>query len=104
MRHGIRPLVDGGVVKVRASCNEAGVRVRVRNPFDPEAAAQAGTGVGLANVERRLAARFGREAVARWRRDDGWFEVDLRFPRIEKAGASGDDAGPARTPPRGGSR
>lgn len=104
VRHGIRPLVDGGVVEVRASCNEAGVRVRVRNPFDPEAAEQAGTGVGLANVERRLAARFGREAVARWRREGGWFEVDLRFPRIEKTGASGDDAGPARTPSRGGSR
>lgn len=93
VRHGIRPLVDGGVVRVTAGCNEAGVRVRVRNPFDPEAAAQAGTGVGLANVERRLAARFGREAVARWRREGGWFEVDLRFPRIEDARASGEAAG-----------
>ena len=94
VRHGIRPLVDGGVVRVTAGCDEAAVRVRIRNPFDPEAAAQAGTGVGLANVERRLAARFGREAVARWRREDGWFEVDLRFPRIEKAGASGEDVDP----------
>ena len=92
VRHGIRPLVDGGVVRVTARCDEAAVRVRVRNPFDPEAAAQAGTGVGLANVERRLAARFGREAVARWRREDGWFQVDLRFPRVEDAGASGAGA------------
>ena len=93
VRHGIRPLVDGGVVRVTAGCDEVAVRVRVRNPFDPEAAAQAGTGVGLANVERRLAARFGREAVARWRREGGWFEVDLRFPRIEDARASGEAAG-----------
>ena len=93
VRHGIRPLVDGGTVRVAARCDGAAVRVRVRNPFDPEAAAQAGTGVGLANVERRLAARFGREAVARWRREDGWFEVDLRFPRIEETGAPGEDAG-----------
>ena len=92
VRHGIRPLVDGGVVSVRARCDEASVRVRVRNPLDTEAVAQAGTGVGLANVERRLAARFGREAVARWRRGDGWFQVDLRFPRIEDAGASGQSA------------
>ena len=92
VRHGIRPLVDGGVVEVAARCDEAAVRVRVRNPFDPEAPAQAGTGVGLANVERRLAARFGREAVARWRREDGWFQVDLRFPRIEDAGAAGAGA------------
>ena len=92
VRHGIRPLVDGGVVEVRARGDQVAVRVRVRNPFDPEAPAQTGTGVGLANVERRLAARFGREAVVRRRRGDGWFEVDLRFPRVEDAGATGGDA------------
>ena len=92
VRHGIRPLVDGGVVEVTARCDEAGVRLRVRNPVDPEAAAGGGTGVGLANVERRLATRFGREAVARWRREDGWFEVDLRFPRVEEADAAEEDA------------
>ena len=95
VRHGIRALVDGGVVRVTARCDEAAVRVQVRNPVDPEAAAQPGTGVGLVNVERRLAARFGREAVARWRRADGWFEVDLQFPRIEDARAAGEDGGPA---------
>ena len=123
VRHGIRPLVDGGVVEVTARCDEAAVRVRVRNPFDPEAAPQAGTGVGLANVERRLAARFDREAVTRWRRGNGWFEVDLQFPRIEDARAAeegaraaeedaptagensraaGEDAGAAGAAPRGG--
>ena len=95
VRHGIRPLVDGGVVEVTARCDEAGVRLRVRNPVDPEAPAGGGTGMGLANVERRLATRFGREAVARRRRGDGWFEVDLRFPRIEDARAAGGDAGAA---------
>ncbi len=97
VRHGIRPLVDGGVVRVTARCDEAAVRVRIRNPVDAEAAPLPGTGVGLANVERRLAARFGREAIARWRRADGWFEVDLQFPRIE-------DGGAARETSRGGGR
>ena len=102
VRHGIRPLVDGGVVRVTARCDEVAVRVRVRNPFDPEAVAQAGTGVGLANVERRLAARFGREAVTRWRRMNGWYEVDLQFPRIENARAGGEHAGAAGEASRGG--
>ncbi len=100
VRHGIRPLVDGGVVRVTARCDEAAVRVRVRNPFDAEAAPLPGTGVGLANVERRLAARFGREAVARWRRADGWFEVYLQFPRIEDARAAAEDGGEAGEDPR----
>ena len=102
VRHGIRSLVDGGVVAVTVRCGEAGVRLRVRNPFDPDAVAGGGTGVGLANVERRLATRFGREAVTRWRREDGCFEVDLRFPCIkdarvrgEKACATGESVGAA---------
>ena len=85
VRHGIRPLVEGGKVRVAARCDEASVYVAVRNPIDPDAATPAGTGVGLANVERRLATRFGREAIVRRRRDEGRFEVDLRFPRIERA-------------------
>ena len=85
VRHGIRPLVAGGVVRVAARCDEATVHLTVRNPVDPDATTPAGTGVGLANVERRLATRFGREALARWRREDGWFEVELRFPRRDAA-------------------
>ena len=88
VRHGIRPLVDGGVVRVTARCDAASVHVTVRNPV--AATTPAGTGVGLANVERRLATRFGREAIARWRRGDGWFEVDLWFPRVDAAGAAGE--------------
>ena len=90
VRHGIRPLVGGGVVRVAARCDAASVYLTVRNPVDPDTATPAGTGVGLANVERRLATRFGREAVARWRRGDGWFEVDLRFPRTEGTVAAGE--------------
>jgi len=87
VRHGIRPLVEGGRVRVAARCDEASVHVAVRNPIDPDATTPPGTGVGLANVERRLATRFGREAIVRRKRDGAWFEVDLRFPRIGPAGA-----------------
>ena len=90
VRHGIRPLVGGGVVRVTARCDAGTVYLTVRNPVDPDATTPAGTGVGLANVERRLATRFGREAITRWRREDGWFEVDLRFPRIDEAVEAGE--------------
>ena len=89
VRHGIRPLVEGGTVRVAARCDASSVHLTVRNPVDPDATTPAGTGVGLANVQRRLATRFGREAIARWRREDGWFEVELRFPRTAAAGAPG---------------
>ena len=87
VRHGIRPLVEGGTVRVAARCDASSVHLRVRNPVDPDAAAPRGTGVGLANVERRLATRFGSESFVRWRRGDSEFEVDLRFPRTGAAAA-----------------
>ena len=86
VRHGIRPLLDGGLVSVAVRCNAATVHLSVRNPVDADATPAAGTGVGLANVERRLATRFGGEALTRCRRAGGWFEVDLRFPRIHGTG------------------
>ena len=100
VRHGIRPLVEGGTVRVAARCDASSVHLRVRNPVDPDAATPRGTGVGLANVERRLATRFGREAVVRWRRKEGRFEVELRFPRIDapaRAPGAADTAGTAGT-------
>ena len=92
VRHGVLPLVDGGVVRVTARCDGGTVHLTVRNPVDPDAVTRPGTGVGLANVERRLATRFGREALTRWRREDGWFEVDLRFPQIEEPGTAGAES------------
>ena len=96
VRHGIRPLVEGGTVRVAARCDEASVHVAVRNPIDPDATTPPGTGVGLVNVERRLATRFGREATVRRRRDGARFEVDLRFPRVERAG--GESRPPGERP------
>ena len=97
VRHGIRPLVEGGTVRVAARCDAVSVHLSVRNPVDPDATTPPGTGVGLANVQRRLATRFGREALARWRREDGWFAVDLRFPRSDAAAGAprADDLGRA---------
>ena len=99
VRHGIRPLVEGGTVRVAARCDAASVHLSVRNPVDPDATTPPGTGVGLANVERRLATRFGREAIARRRRRGGWFEVELRFPRSDAAGDGSRPPGERREAP-----
>ena len=102
VRHGIRPLVEGGTVRVAARCDASSVHLSVRNPVDPDAATPRGTGVGLANVERRLATRFGRESVVRWRRGDSEFEVDLRFPRTGAATSAPAAADAVRTASAGG--
>ena len=86
VRHGIHSLVDGGVVRVTARCDDCTVHLRVENPVDADAVTHPGTGVGLENVTRRLETRFGDETVTRWGRKDGAFHVDIRVPRVEGTG------------------
>ena len=86
VRHGIHSLVDGGVVRVTARCDAGFVYLSVLNPVDVDAVTRAGAGVGLDNVKRRLAALFGGEAETRWRRENGSFRVDIRFPRVDGTG------------------
>ena len=84
VRHGIHSLVDGGVVRVTARCDAGSVYLAVSNPVDADAVARRGAGVGLDNVKRRLDAAFAGSAETRWRRGNGSFEVDIRFPREEE--------------------
>jgi len=59
VKHGIAGLVDGGTIRLNASCDNGSLRVTVENDFDPDSPAPRKTGMGLANVRNRLAARHG---------------------------------------------
>ena len=63
VRHGIASCVDGGTVRVGVRCAAGRLRIMVENPLDPDSPTRPGAGVGLANVRRRLAARWGGEAL-----------------------------------------
>jgi sensor histidine kinase YesM len=78
--HGIGSLVDGGVVKIEATGDDASVRIAVENPFDPDAAGRPGEGIGLANTKRRIAA-FHDEARIEITRAPAHFRVTLVLPR-----------------------
>jgi len=58
VHHGIAHLVDGGEIDVSAERCGDRLMVEVANPCDPERPASRGAGVGLANVEARLAALY----------------------------------------------
>jgi len=62
VHHGIAHLVDGGEVGVHVRRRGDKLLVEVVNPCDPERPASRGAGVGLANVEARLAALYGGRA------------------------------------------
>jgi hypothetical protein len=70
--HGIATLTEGGTLRIRAERLHGRLRVQVDNPYDPHAPARRGSGRGIENVRRRVAAHFG---------TDGRMTVDARDDR-----------------------
>jgi len=62
IKHGIATLVEGGQISMRGRRSEERMRFVIENEFDPEAPSSRKTGIGLANVRNRLAARYGNNA------------------------------------------
>jgi two-component system sensor histidine kinase AlgZ len=56
------------------------LKIRVVNDCDPERPRGTGTGVGLQNVQRRLATVFGSDASLATRERDGRFEAEVILP------------------------
>ncbi len=95
VRHGIAQLLEGGVIRIDARLvggGPAGARLllAVENPCDPDHPALPGEGVGLANVEARLAARYPGEARVRAAATAGSYRVEITLPATVAA--------PARAP------
>jgi LytS/YehU family sensor histidine kinase len=80
VRHGIHSRTGGGSVRLTANCTSDSLLLRIENPFDDDAAAAPGTGVGLVNVKRRIRALFKKEADLVTSESDGVFRVELHLP------------------------
>ena len=80
VKHGISQLVDGGTVHIRARRQQDILYLTVVNPRDPDAPRRPGTGLGIENVRRRLAAYYGDRALLRVDERKERFEVEVRIP------------------------
>jgi two-component system sensor histidine kinase AlgZ len=78
--HGIAQMPEGGWIRLKAVRNGARVSLTVENSWDPEAGSSRRNGVGLKNVQRRLEARYGKEAHLNASAEDELFRVNLSFP------------------------
>jgi sensor histidine kinase YesM len=78
--HGIANLPEGGNVRLTSSCQDGHLSIVVENTYDPESTPSRRSGMGLANVRRRLEARYGNRAVLRVAPEAEVFRVDLSVP------------------------
>ncbi|MFZ6645462.1 sensor histidine kinase [Undibacterium sp. TJN25] len=80
IKHGIRDLVDGGTVSIRAFARDGWLHLAVSNPVDIEPSTAAGNGTGLRNLQQRFASIYGGRARASWALADGQFTVEMALP------------------------
>jgi two-component system, LytTR family, sensor histidine kinase AlgZ len=80
IKHGVQDAVNGGAVRLEARREGSLLVLTVENPFDGEAPARRGEGVGLENVRRRLAAFGSRDARLVAGRVGDRFRVRLELP------------------------
>lgn len=85
IRHGIAPLIDGGTVRIDVRREGPSIEILLENPVDPlgRVVPQTGAGLGLENVRSRLAKLFSSQAHVNVSRDEGRFQVRLRFPCVK---------------------
>ena len=82
LKHGIAELVEGGKIRIAASCTGSRMTVRVENPVDPDCASAGGAGVGLVNVRSRLENVYGDEATIRSSRARDSYIAEIAVPIV----------------------
>jgi hypothetical protein len=90
VKHGIGQMIEPGLVRLRAVRAGSLLRIAVENEVDPDSACSKGTGIGLDNVRRRLAAAYGHEASVHWGREGNTFRVELALPALAST-TTGED-------------
>jgi two-component system sensor histidine kinase AlgZ len=79
VRHGIQPLLEGGDVILRGRRNGSGVYIEIINPL-PTTPPNGGNGHGLDSVRRRIAYRYGTQALVQAGPQGERFVVALQLP------------------------
>jgi two-component system sensor histidine kinase AlgZ len=79
VRHGIQPLREGGEITLRGHRSGNNVHIEIINPL-PTTPPTGGNGHGLDSVRRRVAYRYGAQAVVRASPQGERFVVVLQLP------------------------
>jgi len=83
IKHGLYGVTDDVVIELKAKKEGNYLIFEVKNPFDPSAPAQEGTGFGLSSVERRLNLLFGRTDLLTTSAPENQFLVTLKIPQYQ---------------------
>lgn len=80
VKHGIGNLIEGGKISIQAQRAGSLLRITIDNAIDVDAPTSRGNGIGLANVQQRLANSYAHQASLHWQRQEQQFHVEVCLP------------------------
>ena len=85
IKHGIRNLPRGGLIKIDIVQREAWLHISVKNPvsantIEDKQYTQQGNGLGLSNLRQRFAALYGEQARVAWQQNENEFVLEMALP------------------------
>jgi two-component system LytT family sensor kinase len=83
VKHGVNTMLTSCVIALKAECNLTFLEISISNNFDPDAVPRKGTGTGLSNVRKRMAAIYGRNDLVTSSVVNEIFEIKLQIPVIK---------------------
>ncbi len=83
--HGVANLPEGGSIKMAAARIDGRLSISIENDFDPHYVPKRKSGIGIANVRERLAARYGKNASFDGSINGEHYLVRLTLPADRKA-------------------
>lgn len=87
VNHGVAQLVDGGTIRMAASCIGATLTITLENPCDPDRPRTRGVGLGLELLRKRLINQYGATDAVYAQEQDGRFRVEIRIPVVTEVPA-----------------
>jgi len=78
--HGVAPLLEGGTVRIAARHHGSALKIIIENPFESQASARNGAGVGIKNVRMRLVNLFNGDARLNVNENGQRFRIELQLP------------------------
>lgn len=81
VKHGVGESLDAVIISITARREENDLHLCISNNHDPNVQTRKGKGIGLKNVQQRLALMYGRKDCIHLRNEQNTFEVNLYIPQ-----------------------
>jgi two-component system sensor histidine kinase AlgZ len=80
IKHGIRDLIDGGMIVIKSLARDNWLYISIQNPIDAQPSVSSGNGSGIKNLQARFATIYADQARLSYVKSVDNFVVEMAIP------------------------